>query len=139
MLLVCYLYAIITIFEKYQTRFSNYIQLTVFDSDRSDWTINLMLKGFWFGPLGCRLLICGSMYSYYVQSLQRLSTRVCKYFRPDRTFKAKVCKDFWGNNYIDFQYEILVRLWSIWYDLSYTYGQWHTLKYWAVNVLNLPI
>ena len=24
-----------------------------------------------------------------------------------RTFKAKVCKDFGGNNYIDFQYEIL--------------------------------
>ena len=24
-----------------------------------------------------------SLYSYYLQSLQRLSTRVCKYFRPE--------------------------------------------------------
>ena len=26
----------------------------------------------------------------------------------NRTFKAKFCKDFWGNNYTDFQYYILI-------------------------------
>ena len=70
------------------------------------------------------------VWGYYLQSLQRLSTKVCKYFRPfeslQKTFLLKVfadfrgesiCRlswkvfaDFGGNNYTYFRGESICRL-----------------------------
>ena len=96
------------------------------------------VKRFYFSYLCLKLNL--SLYSYYLQSLQRLSTRVCKYFRPEslpglsewksmQTFEgAKVFADSRGKSlqtldvitpefrfeslYLsDFQSESLQRLW----------------------------
>ena len=82
------------IIKCHQVHFRNFKQANLNQTNRQSFNLKS----------GSSKIMPESLYSYYLQSLQRFSTRVCKYFRPESLQGLSECKSaLWRVEYFRFE------------------------------------